>query len=545
MRRFAVALLAVFVTLGTVPAVANVPLSDEDPVPLTTTTSVETEEATVESFDGHPIPIQVYESTEDGPSPTLLWGHGWAGSYGASSGDGEFFAQEGYNVVAMDFRGHGNAREDSVARVHSPAYEIRDVRQVIDFISNQSWAQLEATGGDVRGGGDPVLGALGGSYGGGYQLLTAAADERLDAIAPEITWNSLPQSLAPNGAVKSTWVDLLYGAGVAGASLADFIHQGYAWSTATNEFPTGDLPAEPDVAGQFSASSPASYPDAIDVPALIIQGLPDALFNLNQAVDNARQLEQAGSPEVNLVTHLGGHIVNTDGTLGADEFRLGLQAPEGPSPCGDTDDLRLAWYDDHLKNEGDDQIRRVEMALSQPDGEPICSTFTDSAEQNRLEAFVFQEAANPTTMPIDEPVLLPASQGVPAATLDVEGNHEIHSPVQRTVYEADQPTELAGIPQLSGTVDVTGTSAIVFVSTVVDSGDSERVVHDQVMPLRVEGPSSQDFTLDLTGVGTTLDEGDVVEFEFSTTHPMYADNGGRQPGVVELSNLEATVPVVG
>jgi hypothetical protein len=63
-------------------------------------------------------------------------------------------------------------------------------------------------------------------YGGGYQLLTAAHDDRLDAIAPEITWNSLPQSLAPNGAVQSTWVDALYGAGVAQASLADVIHQG-------------------------------------------------------------------------------------------------------------------------------------------------------------------------------------------------------------------------------------------------------------------------------------------------------------------------------
>ena len=45
--------------------------------------------------------------------------------------------------------------------------------------------------------GDPRLGAIGGSYGGGYQFLGAFEELRLhgrpifDALAPEITWHDL------------------------------------------------------------------------------------------------------------------------------------------------------------------------------------------------------------------------------------------------------------------------------------------------------------------------------------------------------------------
>ena len=61
------------------------------------------------------------------------------------------------------------------------------------------------------GPGDPRLGAIGGSYGGGYQFLAAFEQLRrkgkpvFDALAPEITWHDLNRSLAPEGVVRTEW----------------------------------------------------------------------------------------------------------------------------------------------------------------------------------------------------------------------------------------------------------------------------------------------------------------------------------------------------
>src|SRR5947208_14465886 len=57
----------------------------------------------------------------------------------------------------------------------------------------------------------------GGSYAGGIQLALAAFDHRVDAIAPEITWNDLRYSLFPHNVIKFGWDELLYADGLATA----------------------------------------------------------------------------------------------------------------------------------------------------------------------------------------------------------------------------------------------------------------------------------------------------------------------------------------
>ena len=47
------------------------------------------------------------------------------------------------------------------------------------------------------------------SYGGGIQLVTAAIDQRVDAIVPTITWNTLNSTLYKNEAFKSSWATIL------------------------------------------------------------------------------------------------------------------------------------------------------------------------------------------------------------------------------------------------------------------------------------------------------------------------------------------------
>ena len=50
---------------------------------------------------------------------------------------------------------------------------------------------------------------VGGSYGGGIQLVTAATDCRVDAIVPTIAWHSLVTSLDKADTSKTGWSGIL------------------------------------------------------------------------------------------------------------------------------------------------------------------------------------------------------------------------------------------------------------------------------------------------------------------------------------------------
>src|SRR3954469_14851995 len=84
------------------------------------------------------------------------------------------------------------------------------------------------------GPGDPRVGVAGASCGGALSLLGAAYDDRIDAIAPQITWNSLTAALFPSqtgsvpaptvaaipqgagtGVYKRLWSGLFFGVGSA------------------------------------------------------------------------------------------------------------------------------------------------------------------------------------------------------------------------------------------------------------------------------------------------------------------------------------------
>ena len=83
---------------------------------------------------------------------------------------------------------------------------------MIDYVGQQPEAQLDRSG-------DPRVGMAGGSYGGGIQLVTAATDPRVDAITPDIAWNSLVTSLYKEQSPKAGWSNLLFGLGVASSTV--------------------------------------------------------------------------------------------------------------------------------------------------------------------------------------------------------------------------------------------------------------------------------------------------------------------------------------
>ena len=144
------------------------------------------------SFDGAEIRLHWFPL--DHEAPTVLMGPGW-GEAGAprraapgssATRRSPSLQREGYHVLTWDPRGFG--KSTGTITTDSADAEGRDVQRLIDWVATQPNVQLDAKT-------DPRVGMVGGSYGGGIQLVTAAIDCRVDAIVPTIAWHSLDTSL--------------------------------------------------------------------------------------------------------------------------------------------------------------------------------------------------------------------------------------------------------------------------------------------------------------------------------------------------------------
>lgn len=474
------------------------------------------------SFDAHQIPVTIYKPAVASATqqvPVLLHSHGFTGKRATADDAFKDLVAAGFGVVSFDERGHGDSMDDSEVYFMHPDYEVQDVIKVIDHVATLDWVLMEDPA-TASGPSDPVLGAIGGSYGGAYQLMGAIFDPRLDALVPEITWNDIADALAPGGAVKSGWVDLFYIAGNAQQSVkfSNDFHAGWAWAAATNTFPAGQTPITPDLFTRLKESSPVSYPGQLRVPTLLIQGMPDTLFPLNQAVANLRALEAFGVPS-GLYTHLGGHILATGGSIPATPVPLGLQGQPGGKPCGQAIDLQVAWHQKWLLGLPVDTGPRVCLAL-EDETNAVGETFP-------LEGTVMQAIGLPGPTPVAQ-----AAAG-PSVALEL--------------FTADAETRIAGIPVLKGSVTAAGADSIVFFSLKwANAVGVEAIVDDQVTPLRLTAPvtSPLEFTLDLGGVATRLQPGDSLSLAVSTVEPMFVGNAERVPGAVVLGDLTVELPVL-
>jgi ABC-2 type transport system ATP-binding protein len=301
-------------------------------------------DAVVTSFDGTPIVTHFLPASGlqgDDRAPTIMLGHGWGGTGESNPNGGSAgpFVREGYNVLTWDARGFGGS--GGTVMIDHPDFEGRDVQALIDFVANQPEAKLDAPG-------DPRVGMSGPSYGGGIQLVTAGLDDRVDAIAPTIAWNSLRTSLFRNDAVKLGWGAALVGLGVA-QSVAPGILSPAGIQTGHQSDQFYDTTAEGIATGRvseenkqwFAAHGPDFLLDRIDVPTLILQGEPDTLFTLDEAHRNYVALADNGIP-LKMMWFCGGHAVCLTGN------------DSSSSLIGDSrraQEARLAWFARYLAND--------------------------------------------------------------------------------------------------------------------------------------------------------------------------------------------------
>ena len=139
--------------------------------------------------DAVELDTTLYLPAGDGPAPAVVLAHGFGGSKQSVADDAQDLAGRGYVVLTYSARGFGESTGQ--IGLNDPRYEIADLSTLIDLLAERDEVELDADG-------DPRVGVAGGSYGGALSLLGAAYDDRIDAIAPQITWNSLTAALFPS-----------------------------------------------------------------------------------------------------------------------------------------------------------------------------------------------------------------------------------------------------------------------------------------------------------------------------------------------------------
>lgn len=468
------------------------------------------EDATVTSPDGTSIAITVMRpgAADCGPVPVVLHGHGWSGSR-ARSADANLgyisartLLDAGYGIISIDARGHGDSGD--VAHVMQPDAELTDYPAVIDWAYDHlPWVQRQRDSGLPK---DIVAGGLGASYGGGWQTLTSTVDDRLDALVPIITWYDLPHALAPNDVPRTAWVTLLYAAGKAFARIDPRIDQWYVEGLATNRLPAA-------AREHFLRASPVSYTDRMRTPALLIQGLPDTLFPLDHALGNYQAIRSNGVDAYLLGINTG-HILP------------GLQPTGVGAPSRSATDLCVSDIAGHILNyygaylRGDAAARAAfqrvpRVALSTEQGG--CVSADDWPVHDREE-----------TIEVGT-VVVPQGGGT----------------VLLPLLSPDADVTVAGMPRLDATVPL-GLEEIGFVSLQLVTPDGANyIVDDQVTPFRTElAEVDGRLSLELAGVATTVPAGGTLLLRVEGVNEQFAGSGNRRPGILTLTDVSVTLPVV-
>ena len=137
------------------------------------------------------------------PAPAVLLAQGFGGDKSDLAGTAQTLAQHGYVALAYTARGFGNS--GGLIHFDSPSFEVHDAKLLVDYLT--TLPQVDKT----------KIAVAGSSYGGGLALLLAGYDQRIKAVAADITWNDLSHALFPNaagngpGVFKKLWAGTLFG----------------------------------------------------------------------------------------------------------------------------------------------------------------------------------------------------------------------------------------------------------------------------------------------------------------------------------------------
>jgi pimeloyl-ACP methyl ester carboxylesterase len=458
-------------------------------------------------------------ASAEAPVPMVLHSHGWGGSRTNSPGAFDDFNDAGLAVLSFDQRGFGTS--GGQAHIEDPDFEGQDVNRLVDAVDALDWVAEDEDG--------PVLAAIGGSYGGGYQFVGAFTDlmddgiNRFDALAPEITWWDLPESLAPSGVVRSLWVSALYAAGA--SAVPDEIHEAFVYGAATGQWPDGEvgdtgIEGEPNVNAFFENNGPRWHVEngrQLDIPVLFGQGLSDNLFNLNQGLKNwANALTPAAQDQSLFVGYNGGHALPSVFPTGSFDVALGTAT----DPCSP------------VIQGGEGNFRALTIK------------------------FFRQALLGESTLPADLPPVHLATNG--GACLSLGSIDELYEAVDLgtlatpvaagaplNIPVAAGPITVAGTPWVDATVTSLGLDARAFFALSVGTTPADaRIIQNNMMPLAQFSPiAGEARSIELPAIAVEVPAGQSLFLTISPVSDMSFGHGSRVPGAFLLESTVVRVPV--
>lgn len=533
------------------------------------------------------VSFDLYDPVPAAPNsaPAILTTNGFGGSKADQASLGFYFAPQGYVVLSYSGLGFGQSTGCKIS-LDDPDYDGRAAVQLIDHLATLPEVKQDALG--------PLVGMIGGSYGGAIQYATAALDPRVRAIIPIITWNDLGYSLGPNnadptlvfpdnppGVLKYEWAELFFADGL---------------STSTQQPPTIP-PSNPPPCGNFLLSvcqadaeslllgypspntlallrhaSMVGYDAAgqVHIPTMFLQGEADSLFNLDEAVANYNLIKATGAP-VKLVFQSWGH---SNATPRPGEFTA-TGDPTGLYETG----LIQDWFDRYLK--GDTSVStgaNVEYYRDYADsgsGTPasIAAAYGQAASYPIGTPTTLYPSADgtlhtdPATVTAGVPSMVTPSGGQPSSYSETSAVQD-QAPfsnipptdppgeaVSFTSAPLTAPTNEVGIPTLKITVDapVSSNTSPAFQPELftklydVAPDGSVTLPERLVSPARIPAGQST-VTLTLPGVVHQFAAGHRIRLTIASTDAAYT--ASRQPGVITFPITAAspdvlTLPIVG
>ncbi|WCN01380.1 alpha/beta fold hydrolase [Streptomyces sp. M92] len=503
----AAAVVVVLAGAGTWTAVAG-----DDPPP------VHRSDRVVAVGDGVRLDTSYFTAGSDGRRPAVLLAHGFGGSKADVRDQAEDLARDGYAVLTWSARGFG----ESTGKIglNAPDGEVADVSRLIDWLAGRPEVRLDEKG-------DPRVGVAGGSYGGAVSLLAAGYDDRVDAIAPAVTYWNLSDALFPNDVFKKLWAGIFVNLGGGCDRFEDELCRMYQRVAESGK-------PDAQATDLLDARSPQAVADRIAVPTLLVQGQTDSLFPLDQADLAAEAIRDNGAP-VAVDWIAGGH---DGGDLETDrvEARIG------------------AWFDRYLKDDassGTGPAFRVSRTVGtgSGDGEPrlegvsadsypgLVSEVREIGLRGREQSFDNPAGASPPAVSA-----LPGIGGSGGlAQLSSLGiGVSLDFPGQHAAFESaplEEDLRITGSPTATVHVESTSDEAVLFAKVYdVGPGGAQPVLPSQlVAPVRVDDVGDgRDVELTLPAIDHEVERGHRLRLVLSSTDLGYASPAAPATYTVSL-----------
>ncbi|WP_030485658.1 alpha/beta fold hydrolase [Nocardioides aequoreus] len=491
----------------------------------------------------------------DGRRAAVLLAHGFGGDKTDLVEQARDTAAEGYVVLTWTARGFGES--GGLIHLDDPDYEVADASVLLDLLAARDDVRLDAEG-------DPRVGVAGASYGGALALLLAAADDRVDAIVPAITWNDLGGAFFPQdaeslgggetpaaGVFKQGWASRFVSTTVAQGG--DEVREA-AGSVLSGGEVCGRL--APDLCRLFAdaaedgrprpgglerlrRSSPDPVLSRIQAPTLLVQGAQDSLFGLDQSDANARGIAAAGT-EVAVRWIDGGHDAG------------------GPELAGELTTPALAWFDHQLRD-GPAPEPGFELAL------PAAPLGDDGPTRLRAAAYGETETVTLGLRGEPQPVLSPAG-GQPAALTSLPGAGGLLGeavtasgaafglaalPGQTAVFTSEPATRtvtVAGSPRVRLSVTSSVPDATLFASGwIVSAEGTARLPRQLVSPFRLTGltpGTPAEVEVRLPASAYQLQAGQRLRVVVTSTDSAFAGPDDQRLYAVALAGDEVELPTV-